>query len=211
MLLLLDDDDHDRRPQRRRYEEPLANKLRKQLLHIAESVSGTSPASLLAGGKVCSREDIQAMRNPQEEVGDIGRTIADNFDDEDVKANTLDLLIQLCVPLLHNAGLLKLTPQSVLEQPLKVPFVAAVVLYANDSKPEVAQEVLSRAGAKAQTHLDAGNWRELKLLLRFFACLHNLFQEHGVFPLLDELFNRAVDLQAASQEDVYLGQDRCLH
>lgn len=34
----LEDEDYDRRPQRRRYEEPLAVKLRKQLLSIAESV-----------------------------------------------------------------------------------------------------------------------------------------------------------------------------
>lgn len=36
--LPLDDDEHDRRPQRRRYEEPLPVKVRKQLLGIAESV-----------------------------------------------------------------------------------------------------------------------------------------------------------------------------
>lgn len=34
----VDDDEHDRRPQRRRYEEPLAVTLRKQILSIAESV-----------------------------------------------------------------------------------------------------------------------------------------------------------------------------
>ena len=33
-----EDDDYDRRPQRRRYEEPLHVKVRKQLLAIAESV-----------------------------------------------------------------------------------------------------------------------------------------------------------------------------
>ena len=36
-----DNDDFDRRPQRRRYEEPLHVKIRKQLLSIAESVHGT--------------------------------------------------------------------------------------------------------------------------------------------------------------------------
>ena len=35
----VEDDDYDRRPQRRRYEEPLATSLRKQILSIAESVS----------------------------------------------------------------------------------------------------------------------------------------------------------------------------
>lgn len=38
-----DDDDFDRRHQRRRYEEPLLLKVRKQLLTIAESVSHTLP------------------------------------------------------------------------------------------------------------------------------------------------------------------------
>ena len=36
--MLTDDDDYDRRPQRRRYEESLHVKVRKQLLGIAESV-----------------------------------------------------------------------------------------------------------------------------------------------------------------------------
>ena len=36
--LPIEDDDYDRRPQRRRYEEPLHERLRKQLLAIAESV-----------------------------------------------------------------------------------------------------------------------------------------------------------------------------
>lgn len=35
---IIDDDDFDRRQQRRKYEEPLAAKVRRQLLTIAESV-----------------------------------------------------------------------------------------------------------------------------------------------------------------------------
>ena len=38
-LVATDDDDFDRRQQRRRYEEPLHVKLRKQILSIAENVS----------------------------------------------------------------------------------------------------------------------------------------------------------------------------
>lgn len=38
---LLEDDDYDRRPQRRRYEEPLYVRLRKELLGLAESVSAS--------------------------------------------------------------------------------------------------------------------------------------------------------------------------
>lgn len=95
-----------------------------------------------------------------------------------------------------------LTQDSVTEQPFKIPFVAAVVLYANNSKPELTTEVLSRAAAFAQEHLEAGNWRTFKLLLRFLACLQGLYSDDGVFTVLDELFNQAVDLQTASSEDV---------
>lgn len=42
-----DDDDFDRRAQRRKYEEPLSTKVRKQLLMIADSVR-TLPQTLLS-------------------------------------------------------------------------------------------------------------------------------------------------------------------
>ena len=42
-----EDDDYDRRPQRRRYEEPVYVRLRKELLGLAESVSAfEAPASI---------------------------------------------------------------------------------------------------------------------------------------------------------------------
>lgn len=91
---------------------------------------------------------------------------------------------------------------SVGEQPLKIPFVAATVLTANTMKPELAAEVLKKAGEIAQSHIEAGNWRDVKLVLRFLACLQGLFEGEGMFPLLEELFSRAVDLQTASSEDV---------
>lgn len=80
--------------------------------------------------------------------------------------------------------------------------MAGTVLYANDEKSDVAQEMLSRAGPMCQEALDAGDWRAFKLLLRFLACLSPLYKEDGVVPILDELFSRAVDLQTASSEDV---------
>jgi len=91
---------------------------------------------------------------------------------------------------------------SILEQPFKVPFVAAIALYANDLKPDVTTEILSRVAKRAQEVLEAGSWRSFKLLLRFLACLQGLFEGEGVFGIMDELFNRAVDLQTASQDDV---------
>jgi nuclear cap-binding protein subunit 1 len=89
----------------------------------------------------------------------------------------------------------------VIEQPFKIPFVAGVVLYANAEKPEVAKEVVEKAGLQLQEQLDAGKWREVKLTLRFVASLSPLYEQDGVLPILDELFNRAADLQTASQED----------
>lgn len=91
---------------------------------------------------------------------------------------------------------------SVVEQPLKIPFVAAIVLTINPQKPEVAQDLLTLAAKVIQEHLEGGRWREVKLVLRLLACLQGLLDEDGVFPLLEELFSRAVDLQTASSEDV---------
>lgn len=59
-----------------------------------------------------------------------------------------------------------------------------------------------RAAKVIQEYLEAGHWRPVKLVLRFLACLQGLLEEDGVFPLLEELFSRAVDLQTASSEDV---------
>ena len=96
----------------------------------------------------------------------------------------------------------------VVEQPLKIPFVAGAVLYANCEKKDVAEEILGRASPMCQEALEAGDWRTFKLLLRFLACLAPLFKEDGIVPILDELFSRAVDLQTASQEDVSRTRDR---
>lgn len=89
-----------------------------------------------------------------------------------------------------------------MEQPFKIPFVAATVLVANSQKSEVAVEVLKKAGEAAQNYLNLGAWREVKLILRFLGCLQGLFEGDGIFPILEELFARAVDLQTASSEDV---------
>lgn len=94
----------------------------------------------------------------------------------------------------------------VVEQPFKTPFVAAVVIFINQKKPELAEQVLTKAQNFLQGYLDVGDWREVKLVLRFLACLQGTLEEEGVFPVLEELFNRAVDLQTASSEDVSISQ-----
>src|SRR5438034_5982507 len=107
----------------------------------------------------------------------------------------------MCYGLIDMTIISNLLP-SVVEQPFKIPFVAAVVLVINTQKPELATQVLKKAGDVAQSYIDAGEWREVKLLLRFLACMQGLFEGEGIFPILEDLFSRAVDLQTASSEDV---------
>ena len=88
------------------------------------------------------------------------------------------------------------------EQPLKIPYIAAIVVVINRKKPEVTGEILAKVGSNLQNFLKAGEWRGVKLLLRFLGCVQGLLEGDGVFPILGELFDRAVDLQTASSEDV---------
>lgn len=63
-------------------------------------------------------------------------------------------------------------------------------------------EVLAKVGATLQRQLELGAWREVKLYLRFLGCLQGMFEGDGIFPVLEELFSRAADLQMKSSEDV---------
>lgn len=85
---------------------------------------------------------------------------------------------------------------------MKTPFVAAVTLVAHNLKPEIGSEVLKKTGETLQKYIDSGSWREVKLVLRFLGCLQPVFEGDGIFPLLEELFARAADLQTASSEDL---------
>ena len=91
---------------------------------------------------------------------------------------------------------------SVLEQPFKIPFAAAVVLAANTKKPELTAEILKKVQENLDDFIGKGLWREVKLVLRFLACLQGALEENGLFPVLEDIFSRAVDLQTASSEDV---------
>lgn len=115
----------------------------------------------------------------------ISKTIADNYFDTDLTNVFLDLTVSLST-----------------EQPLKIPFVAAIVLQTNTQKPEFTEEVLKKVGDALQQYINQGHWREAKLMMRFLACLQGLFMGDGVFPLLEDLFSRAGELQANSNDDV---------
>ncbi|KAI1192035.1 MIF4G like-domain-containing protein [Nemania serpens] len=124
------------------------------------------------------------VRRWHEEVQSIAQAIADGYDDPELQSSFLDLV-----------------PQMVLEQPLKTPFVAAVALVVNSLRPEVLEAVLARITTATEERVREGEWRDVKLYLKFLACLQSCFDGDGLFPVLDELFNRAVDLQTARSED----------
>lgn len=125
------------------------------------------------------------LRRWSEEVQSIAIMVTDNYEDEHLRRTFLDLVSQLHV-----------------EQPLKTPFVAAVILVANTRKPELIDEVLDRLVKDMQDKIGRGEWRDVKLHLKLLACLQSVLEGDGLFPFLDELFSRAADLQTASSEDV---------
>ena len=92
--------------------------------------------------------------------------------------------------------------QMLVEQPLKTPFVAAVVLIGNTIKPEIGELVLAKIASSLEEKIAKGEWRDVKLHLKFLACLQGFLEGDGIFPLLEDLFSRAADLQTASSEDV---------
>jgi nuclear cap-binding protein subunit 1 len=125
------------------------------------------------------------LRRWSEEVQSIALMVTDNYEDEDLRKAFLDLIMQLHV-----------------EQPLKTPFVAAVILVANTQKSELVDEVLAKLVESTQDKISRGEWRDVKLHLKLLACLQSVLEGDGLFPVLDNLFSRAADLQTTSSEDV---------
>lgn len=124
------------------------------------------------------------LRRWNEEVQSIAHMVADNYEDENLRNTFLDLSMQLA-----------------LEQPLKTPFVAAVFLVINTLKPELIDEVLAKLAQATESKISQGEWRDAKLYLKFLACLQACMEGDGLFPVLEELFSRAADLQTASSDD----------
>ncbi|KAI5461285.1 MIF4G like-domain-containing protein [Mariannaea sp. PMI_226] len=124
------------------------------------------------------------LRRWNDEVRSIAHMVAENYDDENLRNTFLDLVQQL-----------------LLEQPLKTPFVAAVIIIINTMKPELVDQVLARLTQATESKIAKGEWRDVKLYLKFLACLQTLLEGDGLFPVLEELFSRAADLQTASSDD----------
>ena len=158
-----DEDDYDRRPQRRRYEEPLVVRVRKQLVALAES----------------------PLKRVEDEMGLIARTVCDNYEDEELREGFYDLVLQL-----------------VAEQPFKIPFVAAVVLQVNVLRSGMCEEVLRRAGERVNAAVAKGEWREVKLLMKFLGGLQGIFEGEGLWVTLQDFLTKALDLQTENNEEV---------
>ncbi|KAH0445005.1 hypothetical protein CcaCcLH18_00066 [Colletotrichum camelliae] len=124
------------------------------------------------------------LRRWHEEVQSIAHVVADNTEDTELRESFISLVLQLA-----------------LEQPLKTSFVAGVILLVNTLKPEIVDEILAKLSAATQEKIEAGEWRDVKLYLKLLACLQSSLDGEGIFNVLDELFNRAVDLQTASSDD----------
>ena len=132
------------------------------------------------------------LRRWHEEVQSIAHVVANNYDDDQELRNSF----------------LALVSQMIVEQPLKTPFVAAVVLIANSLKPELMADLLAKIAAATEEKIRAGDWRDVKLYLKFLACLQGSLEGDGLFPVLEDLFSRAVDLQTGSSDDVSICDSR---
>jgi nuclear cap-binding protein subunit 1 len=125
------------------------------------------------------------LKRVEDEMHSIAKTVCDNPEDEELRTTFYDLALQLVV-----------------EQPFKTPFVAAVVLLINTMKAEVVGEVLKRAAEKTNRAIVKGEWREVKLLMKFLGSLQGLLDGEGVWIVLQDLMTKAVDLQTENNEEV---------
>ncbi|KAK6597146.1 hypothetical protein H4I95_09417 [Botrytis cinerea] len=148
--------------ERRRYEEPLIVKVRKQLLSIAES----------------------PLKRVETEVAEIAKTVCDNYDDVELRDSFYDLSLQLVV-----------------EQPFKIPFVAAVVMVLNTLKEEMVMQLLERTIKDLNKSIIKGDWRQVKLYMKFLGSLQGLLEGDGVFTILQDFLTKALDLQTENNEE----------
>lgn len=92
----------------------------------------------------------------------------------------------------------------VIEQPFKIPFVAAIILVANSKNEEVGKQIVEEFRSHAQGYLDECQWRPFKLILRFLACLSSLFSDDGIMILLDDIANFAGEVASGDSSNVRL-------
>ncbi|KAI1763003.1 MIF4G like-domain-containing protein [Hypoxylon sp. FL1150] len=175
-------EDHDRRPggnhnRKRRYRDDDEYDRRPQRRRYDAPLSVRIRKQLLGLAE-------SPLRRWHEEVQSIAHVVADNYEEQELRTSFLELV-----------------PQMVVEQPLKTPFVAAVVLVINSLKPEILDDLLANVASATEEKIRVGEWRDVKLYLKFLACLQSCLDGDGLFPLLQELFSRAANLQTTNSDD----------
>jgi len=80
--------------------------------------------------------------------------------------------------------------------------VAAVVLIANTMRQDLVQEILTRAATGTNNAIAKGEWREVKLYMKFLGSLQGLLEGDGIFPVLQDILSKAIDLQTENNEEV---------
>jgi nuclear cap-binding protein subunit 1 len=91
------------------------------------------------------------------------------------------------------------------EQSFKVPFVAAVVLDVNgmgERGGKVVEQVVGRMAERVNRAVEGGEWRDVKLGLKFLGGLQGVLEGEGVWIVLQDLLTKAVDLQTENNEEV---------
>ncbi|PBP22804.1 cap binding protein [Diplocarpon rosae] len=125
-----------------------------------------------------------AQKRVEDQVHTLAKDVCEHYEDEEIRDSFFELAIQLVV-----------------EQPFKIPFVAAVVLVANTMRSEMAAEVLRRAAIRTNRAIAMGEWREVKLLMKLLGGLQGLLEGEGLWSVLQDLLTKAVDLQTENNEE----------
>lgn len=97
-------------------------------------------------------------------------------------------------------GRIALTSDRVVEQPFKIPFVAAILQVANADNAEVGKAIVEIVAGQLQKYLDQGMFTQLKLVVRLLACMGSMLDGKGVYEVLDPLKERAD--QAKADNDI---------
>ncbi|PUU73652.1 MIF4G like-domain-containing protein [Tuber borchii] len=171
-----------RRPQKRRYrdDEDDDKEYRRSRPYEREDL-----ASRLR------RDTISIAESPLTKIEDtinlIANTFASNYDNEELRNTFLNTLLSLVV-----------------EQPFKIPFLAAAVLVINSQNAEAGKLILDEFGKAAQAYLTEGFLTSAKLVLRFLAGLQGMVEGHGLYTVLDGIVDQAAGYLTAGEAGLAL-------
>ncbi|CCX07208.1 MIF4G like-domain-containing protein [Pyronema domesticum] len=138
------------------------------------------------------RETIQIAESPLVKIEDAVKNIAmayisSVFESDEFRPGYLQCLHDL-----------------VTEQPFKIPFVATIVRVANAENAEAGKAVLDHMVEALQSYVNQGLFQQVKLMLRFFACLGDVLGELGIAPLLDEMIVKLESYKKEGDEGLVL-------